>query len=344
MKIIEKIESLKESSLKYQLLSSYHTLQQVDDVIKYHDDHFTEDISLVIINIYGLLQSLFVGIDSLYSLVIGITKNKYNINVNQNKSLNELKHIRNDIVGHPTNRKYGQNGNAYSIIDNALLNYNEFKYNTYIFNNNQMNEKSVIVNLDILKAEYSKEKLIIVNRLKEFILNKPVMINLDTEVMYLFNEPSNKNLEIVKNKFINHYGNLSSHRFMWRLEFVESSLNWESNDKEIREFINYVTKYQVLKILEITQQMEKKNVRLPHLRLPNILKKVYKYLDRNPNLVEYTKNLHDNKNPFFESDLNYLIDMIKDNSINKLLMLLKSTKDDKIIYLIGSTIKNYKKK
>lgn len=343
-KLLDYIEDLSIDQKKYQLGSTYQTLVQVDDIIDFHNAHFADDKSEVVINIYGLLQSLFVGIDSLYSLVIGITNHKFNINVNQNKTLNGLKHIRNDIVGHPTNRRYGQTGIAYSVIDNNKLTYNEFIYNTYIFIDNKMDSKEVKVNLVELKSEYTKEKNIIIERLNEYIGKKPVTINLDNEIMIFYYESTVTNLNAIKEKFISYYGNVKEHRFMWRLSLAEFCLSWQTNVQEINDLIHYILKQQTIKLLEINNEMENKNFRVPYTKIPPVLRKVFKYLDLNEKYVEYLQNLHDDNNPFYEADLNYLLNSVTNKSLLSILNILKNTNSKEIIYLIGSTLKKYKKK
>src|SRR5690606_13891944 len=79
-----------------------------------HVDAMIEDFKLregisradILLDVFGLLQGLFVGIDAMYQLSFTTTKYKYHININMNKNLKELKYLRNDVVGHPTNRNY----------------------------------------------------------------------------------------------------------------------------------------------------------------------------------------------------------------------------------------------
>ena len=66
--------------------------------------------------VYALLQTLFVSIDALYSLNILLTRNKNNININQNRQLRELKYIRNDVVGHPVNRIFANDEVGFCVL------------------------------------------------------------------------------------------------------------------------------------------------------------------------------------------------------------------------------------
>lgn len=97
------------------------------------------DSGEVILRLYGLLQALFVCIDSLYTLTFKITGTKNFININDNKALRELKYIRNDVVGHPTNR----------IVDDkteyAILNPDDIKkMNLHILFFQMLNIKSML--------------------------------------------------------------------------------------------------------------------------------------------------------------------------------------------------------
>lgn len=341
--IIKHINKIETESLKIKLLSTYKTLNQVNEIIDYHNLTNETEKNAIIIDIYGLLQSLFVGIDSLYSLTIGLTNNKFDININQNKVLNELKHIRNDIVGHPTNRKYGSYGIAYSVIDNNYLEYDKFVYHTYLFTGNKYKVEETKVDLNTLKSEYLKEKNIIIKRLSYFAENVTKTINLDNEIIVLLNEPTHANLEIVRNKFSNNYGNLDNHRFVWRLDLIDKALLWSELDNEINNLIDYIIKTQIIKLLEISNEMEGKKYRLPHVKLPYILKKLFKYFDKNSNLLEYIKELHDKDSVYYKSDLDYLINEIKDNASLKLLNFLKNQTENEKVYLIGTAVKKYNK-
>ncbi|MDY0276948.1 MAG: hypothetical protein RBQ97_02570 [Acholeplasma sp.] len=339
------IDKISDNFKKIQLVTTIQTLDQVDGVIKYHNENNESSHPGIIIDIYGLLQSLFVGIDALYSLTISVTNNKFYINVNQNKTLNELKHIRNDIVGHPTNRRYGSYGVAYSKILMEDFEYNLFKYRTYFFSNKNIKEDETVVDLSILKEEYQKEKNIIIKRLTDFVNNKSQTdFSLIDELLRLFYETNSNNLELVKTRFINHYGNLDEHRFMWRLKLVKKGIEWQELDKENAELVFYLTKVQIIKMIEIEAEMEKRYIKTPYVKLPYLIKKTYHYLDRNPDLIEYLANLHDNNNPYHAIDLDYLLNNVKENSFLKVLELIKEENDNDKVYMIGSVLKKYRKK
>ncbi|HHW79605.1 MAG TPA: hypothetical protein GX742_02245, partial [Acholeplasmataceae bacterium] len=262
------INNLKEIEVKYKLSASNDMLNNIDDIIKeFNEDLLDSTTPTILLNTFGLLQALFVGVDSLYNLVLSITKNKYYININQNKVMHELKFIRNDVVGHPTNRKYGKYGVGYSKIDTENLSYHKLTYNTYIFRNGDLIENSRTINLDNLIRAYQNEKKIIYDQLTIYINSDYKNINLSAEVYNLHLNLSIEKIEDIKNKFINIYGNYPKHRFMWRLELLEIALKWEHENKYIKELIDHIKIIQSNKIYQISRNMENKYVNTPRVKV-----------------------------------------------------------------------------
>ena len=94
----------KESNRYYQIKSSIHVLNNTKNIISQY-----QNIDFSMINLYGLFQYLFISIDALYDLAYAITNNKWAININNNPKLRDIKYIRNDCIGQPTYRQYGNN-------------------------------------------------------------------------------------------------------------------------------------------------------------------------------------------------------------------------------------------
>lgn len=333
--------ALDDETKKIQLKASLITLKQVDLVIEFHNEHKLVSDAEIIINIFGLLQSLFVAVDALYNLALTITNSKSYININQNKSLNNLKHIRNDIVGHPISRRYGEDGIGYSIIENENLKPSTFTYYTYLKKGSEITKNQKDIDLNFLKHEYLKEKSIIIKRLDDFLEGKLSQVSLSNDLLNFYYNSSYQNYLKLKNLYTENYGNLENTRFVWRLDLLDVLLNDKTLDDTIRE---YLIKLQTIKLLEITNDLEEVKVHIPYLKLPAKLVKIYKYFNKNPEYVNYLKNLHDPNNPYFNSDLNYLIENITNIVVKELLLEIKNTSDEAIVYLIGSIFKNYKSK
>lgn len=115
------------------LKACYMTLKNNHNAISYFEKSMDEafDSGEVILRLYGLLQALFVCIDSLYTLTFKITGTKNFININDNKALRELKYIRNDVVGHPTNRIVDDK-TEYAILNPDDIKKDEFTYHQEI--------------------------------------------------------------------------------------------------------------------------------------------------------------------------------------------------------------------
>lgn len=339
--IIKYCDSLDVEILRIQLKSSIVTLKQVDKVIAFHDQEKAISDENIIINIFGLLQSLFVAIDALYNVALTITNSKSYININQNKTLNNLKHIRNDIVGHPINRYYGSDGVGYSVIDTNHLDENLFTYITYIKRGNKIEKTVNNIDLNVLKRAYLKEKAIIIERVNNYILETNDKDSLYNDLLKLYHNYNVENLNVVKEKFVNDYGDLENHRFLWRINMVNYLL-----DKVIidRETTNYLIKGQIIKLMGIAKDLEKSQFKIPYLKLPKAISKTYKYLNKNPELIPYLKNLHDNNSPYFESDLNFLLDNVNSFPMLAILETIKDTKEQETIYLLGQVFKNYRPK
>lgn len=339
--IIDYADNLKVEIYRIQLKASLHTLKQVDDVIAFHNNDVAEVEANIIINIFGLLQSLFVAIDALYNVVLTVTNSKSYININQNKTLNNLKHIRNDIVGHPIDRYYGSDGVGYSVIDTDNLDEHFFTYITYIKTGNKIERSVNEIDLNVLKAAYIKEKDIIIDRISNFINKKAPRDTLYNDLLKLYHNYNETNLKVVKDLFTNVYGNLDNHRFLWRVQLIEFLLKNIIVDKEVT---NYLIKGQIIKLFEITKDLEQNDFKIPFVKLPKTISKTYKYLNKNNEFIPLIKNLHDSNNPYFKGDLNYLLNNVNNYAMLSLLNTIKNTKDNETIYLIGQVFKNYRTK
>ena len=111
-----------------------------------------------ILKLYALLQSLFVAIDSLYALTYGIVKSKSFININNNKKLRELKYIRNDVVGHPSNRLIKDSIIAYAILDESSITDEGFLYK--IYTEDEIIVKEVVI-ADLINSYYEESNYLL---------------------------------------------------------------------------------------------------------------------------------------------------------------------------------------
>lgn len=331
--------------------ASYDVLQQVKMISKHYLNNSSDRKEEVLLSIYGILQTLFVGVDALYDFVKALTNNKYLININQNDRLHELKFIRNDVVGHPTSRIYSNNRIGYCILDLQTITIDKISYSTYILDNQTndsqlLNVKEVSI-FDLINA-YLEEENIILNQVKLY-LQKPYSQNivnsiLQLEQLYLNGQDIQDSINMVIAEAISYdtFQNKHQNRLIWRLELLRNAINWESKDNEINNLIDYIIQYQIQKALEIALNITGTYQKLRKIKLPYLLKEVYKSIRKNSlKAVPLLKNLHDSKHPFHYQDLLELREIILESSALKVINLLQDLTDEKRIYLLGSIIKRY---
>lgn len=99
------LHAISQDSRSWNQLSS--ALDVIDDtysaITAYQESDWPDNTGLQYIYLYGLLQALFLQQDAVRDL-----SNSLGIDYPENQELKAIRDIRNDAVGHPTNRNYGQ--------------------------------------------------------------------------------------------------------------------------------------------------------------------------------------------------------------------------------------------
>jgi hypothetical protein len=326
----------------HRMISAYLMLENVDLMVDRYFKFEAFEKGDILLKVFGLLQALFVGVDSLYDLSIGITANKYYININQNKIMHQLKYIRNDIVGHPTNRTYDQGKIGFSILDLDQLTNENLKYKTYVY------DKNVI---DTVFQDVSIAKLIRAYHLEKDVLLKDLLVFLKTDVggtilpeliFDLYQTRQMHLLEKIEKTFYDVYGVKNpNHRLIWRLNLVKVCFKWHEEDLELETFVNYILSTQIIKLYKIALDLDRRRLNLPYAKVPKILSATYKFLDKNHDLLPYLENLHDFDHPLHKHDVNVLLSHTESPYVIKLLNFLNNQTDETKVYLIGSTIKAF---
>jgi len=346
-KYIEKLEKNEQNSHAYRAESSFSMLSLVDLMIEKYLEPSESNSGSILLEVFGILQGLFVAIDALYDLALGLTKFKYHINVNSNKTLHELKYIRNDIVGHPTNRTYPNGGTGFSILSTNDLTKEKISYKTYIFEKNKMQEKHKDVYIKTLFEAYYIERNVILKDIYNYLNHLDHQTQIPENIYEIYETLNLEKLLEVKNDFIKEYDldENSSHRFLWRVSLLEKLINWEENDSDLSLFILYMSKLQASKLYDISLDMEKRVGKDLYTPIPKILESFYRFLRNDENkLLPLLNNLHEYSHPLYESDINAMISYSNNDDVTKLLNFLKSQIDDKKAYLIGSTLRLYRPK
>lgn len=347
MKIKKYVENLKKDELSshgYRAEASFLMLDHVDLIISSFKEVDKTNKGKLLMAVFGLLQGFFVGIDALYDLSIGLTQYKYPININNNEVLHELKYIRNDIVGHPTHRVYPNGGIGFSVID--VIEENKMEYKTYVYENKTLQTKSKAVYFNELISQYEKEKTNIINEIETYLLHDKSKTDLPEKLTSLYETLNLKLLKEIKADFINIYHVKStSHRFLWRIMLLEKLLDWHDKDFDLNNVITYMTKVQIAKLYEIALDMENREQKTLYTPLPKLINQFYKFIRRNEEkLAVFLHNLNDSGHPLHHADLKALIKENPSADVLKLLNFLDVQIDSDKRFLIGSILRNYRKK
>ena len=345
--MVQQIAKDESNSHGARAAAAFSMLENVDMMIEAYQEEQGKDNGTMLLNVFGLLQGLFVGIDGLYDLAIGLTQYKYHINININKTLHELKYIRNDIVGHPTHRTYPNGGVGFSILDTDVLSKDCLTYKTYVYQKNKLDIKKREVRFQPLLEAYAKEQEKILDDIHAYVTHGEVKTDIPEQVFSLFESLNRKLLDKIKTDFIKAYGLKpgSNHRFLWRVGLLEHLILWEERDKELNALILYMSKIQAIKMHEIALDMEKRKEKRLFVSLPSLLNGFYRFISRNEaKVLPLLDNLHDINHPLFKSDLEALKQMTENKSVTKILAWLSTVKDEEKVYLIGSMIRAYRPK
>ena len=352
-KIIEKFElDYYFNSKDYSVSSALSALETTNEIQKrYFIKEESNDVGENLLNLYALLQSLFVSIDSLYSLAYSLTKSKAFININKNEDLRKLKYIRNDVVGHPSNRTYNSKDLAYCILDNESVTKNGFSYNIYYSDN----VENVKIDLDMIVEAYYIECNNLLSELYDIAkenksasrLSKKAFVVLDN---YINNKEYIPLLKELKDLYLKNYINAKSdqHRLIMRIEHIERMLEYKTDDEEIVELIKYSIG---LELIKIYQNISGKKYNLTvHKRSPLLVSSFYRFLNKNKECVDYKDSICDINNPLFKFALNYLKNEAKEKNVTNVLKYLNiieclyQNKEDELLYSFTLPIKEYQKK
>lgn len=345
--MLKKFKLKIEESNDLKLKTVYELLVSIDLLVKTYKEEKTDNKRSILLDVFGLLQALFVGVDALYEFSYLLADNKYFININQNEILHELKFIRNDVVGHPISRKYQNNQIGFNQLNLETLKRDELSYKTYIKTGMKvalLGERKV--DLYLLIDEYLETVNLILTNLDIYLKDtiKPSLINLTYNLYlnYSYKNISNDTIKLIEEEF--KIANLKmDNRFIWRLELIDLAFNWKSKDLETIKLIEYITRLQLLKLHQMSADLFNKTTNLTYPKVTGILKVFYKETRKNEAaIIPLLETINDAKEPFFRKNLEELYLYYQDKRSLKLLDLIKNETDERIIYLIGSTLKRYR--
>jgi hypothetical protein len=344
MKIENAIENLSFDS-KIRAKSSLAALKYVDLMIEDFKVREARNKADILLDVFGLLQGLFVAIDALYQLSFSATKYKYNVNINQNRNLKYLKYLRNDIVGHPTNRNYADGSFGFSLILEEEITKEQIAYITYIMRDKQIDKKKQTILFDDVLTAYENEKVLILKDLENYLGNMPhhevttgLLVNLFEKA--LNNQFEIKDLDLIEVKFAeeNNISTTSNHRFLYRLRLIKDLFEWR--ERKYQDIISYAVKHQILAIYKINIDINNKKARIPAIDKTLFISDLQSIIKKSKHAKSLVKNLNDLDHPLFLSDLDQLIKFVKNPQIKQFLIWFQKLKDRNHSFAIGKIIKD----
>ena len=335
----------------YQMASAIGALLTTNDIqmafLKDEDNLSKADYSL---RLYALLQALFVSIDSLYVIAYSLTKSKNFININSNPDLRILKYIRNDVVGHPSNRIISDDV-AYCLLDDNSITKESFDY--YVYYENSV-EKRTINLLDTLKSYYEETNSLldnlyqIENSNKDNSLFKSLIdIVIDD---YMNGHNYNKSLDEFIKRYKEEYKDIkiSNNRILWRYDIVQKLQGVKTKNNDEKDVVDYCIGIEIFKIFELvnktkyTVSMNKRN--------PKYISSLYRFLNKNTDLVSLIDNLKNCDQPVFYPSLCKLYNAsvkLNNENVRAYLKMIKdaySYRRDEVVYGLCLPFKQYIRK
>ena len=328
----------------YAVVGALTALEITNEVQKCYSDNLNKEkvISEKLMTLYGLLQSLFVSIDGLYELAYLISGSKKFININQNKELRNLKHIRNDVVGHPANRNTRSRETAYCILDKNSLTNSKFTY--FICKKSEIETRNVEI-LPLIAAYYVETNSLLKSLLNISNLNlgNEHLIVLITNMLKKFPYQNLLfDLDKLYNEYLTKYKEKDiRNRFVWRYELIKKIYNFNkfTIDLDLKEDVIYL---QLAKLYNIISAKT-----LNKTSHGNVIKLFYRFLRKNLDLYNERIYLCDISHPYFNETLNKFIKRAKNNKnaqyYLKTLAELAAINESDLVYAYALPIKNFKK-
>lgn len=324
------------------LKACYMTLKNNHNAISYFEKSMDEafDSGEVILRLYGLLQALFVCIDSLYTLTFKITGTKNFININDNKALRELKYIRNDVVGHPTNRIVDDK-TEYAILNPDDIKKDEFTYSVF----SDVEYKKHVIFKNLLTA-YKEEAFKLLTALDSYVTSAKTPYLLDDAIniyeTFLNGEDIRSHLSLFKKKYNE---NNSSSRVFRRIKLIGRLFT--DYQKKPDGLKRYVTGYHLYKLISMIATDEDLNSMVKPLRLPNALSKIFSFFDDNSHLVHHFECIYDANHPMFYSSIEQIIKAAKkakNKTTSEYFEQIKESAykhDNEYVYAYASILREY---
>lgn len=335
------------------------TLDNIQDLIMEYERSYEKEKSdgEKILLVFGLLQGLFVAVDALYSINKGLQLEKLLININQNAVLRSIKHIRNDVVGHPTFRYYNGDQIGFCRLDIDHITQSEFVYQVITFKKNQEHVAEKQVDLRLVIEQYFQEANSILEQtiaMLDLTHTEDAFAFIDL-IPLLFFQYQNKNqsyslLEEIKEGFFkfSHIKENSQNRVTWRLSLIKEGFMYEQEHPS-DAFIGYLVLCEIRKLYSVTYNLMKFSNKKKKYRALDVLENAEVTLLRKKiqtnkwNITKHLYVLQDINHPLFENTMERIIETFKDDAdvrdLISWIQLQIDNKNESLIYMIGSELK-----
>ncbi len=335
----------------YQMASAIKALLITNDIqISYLKDESNLSRGDLSLRLYALLQALFVSIDSLYAIAYSLTRSKSFININANPDLRLLKYIRNDVVGHPSNRVVSDDV-AFCILDDESITKESFEYSVY--SKDSIEKKTVFIN-DILKSYYDESNSLLDNLFE--VANSSKTENIFEELIdktinaYMHDQDYMPALDELIKEYKELYpdAKISQHRILWRYDVITKLHSYNSKNKDQEDVINFCIGIELFKLYELVNNtkysvsMNKKN--------PKYISALYRMLNKNNDIVPLIDNLKNSDHPLFYSSLCRLYNLAVKYDNRNVVEYLKMIKDaysssrEEVVYGLTLPFRRYIRK
>lgn len=344
---------ISKNKTNYQVISALNAL----DITNEAQEQFVSTMKTShtdgqrILRLYGLLQGLFVSIDSLYALTYCLTKSKNHININQNESLRELKYIRNDVVGHPSNRVYEDSVLGYCILKKENIFDSTFSYTIHI--NGNVKEKEVDLNNLLINYYIEANKVLkTIKDIENSDLSKTNTVILGTELFdsFYYDLDYSSVLKRIRDAFTDRkLINKSENRILWRIDLLDKLDKFKVESEFEIELRKAAIAFQIEKICELLNG----GITLPakpKRKLPKYLSSLFRFFHQHPELEYAISYMYDATHPLFLASINrvkstaikyssfYVVDYMD------LLLKLFKTNEFDLVYTLAILAKKFQKK
>ncbi|MDR2822857.1 MAG: hypothetical protein LBV58_04925 [Acholeplasmatales bacterium] len=322
-KIINKIPN---NQKKEKGLVSFKVIQEIDKIILEYKENINDSRDRLL-SIFGLFQSLFVGIDAMYDLSY-VFKDKNFININRNKTLRDLKFIRNDIVGHPTNRVYEDNSIGFCSLNLEKTTKKNIFYTLITFQNqNVLREEKEFDILNIIN-EYMREKNLFISELAN-ISNLSKNSNIKSLLYQFSNDRNLINLEKLTEAITKNYNLIHNNRYLWRCNLIKKLLQFDFESFSTSN-VNYFINFQISKLFRMIF-----NDNIFTFQIPENINHIKSELI----IDENTKRIIlDITHPLFHKTILSISSNIKTEESKNFFSTILNIKDEEVLFSVLSSI------